>query len=400
MAAQATDNSPATLADEIAILRTTAAAFGIGQKQFKDVNRMLLGRSARGGTQDLNKLRQVHAAMIDAVLSHFRRAGMAGSGGANQFADLMIMQTLRLYPRICRQLCGAKVPGRHELQLLTAEVLVPTAFALMNWPSPSTGSRIIASLGHEFDGPLSWYVPPDGRAFCAVWERWLRVTGFRTPCGFSKDSANMKDQGKRWLAGETLPSIEDIDRTVRRYADRVAWLDGSDAWKARLRLARAVQYFRREEEKASKLTGGRLPPTIQTQFSTINDEGILRDPDEWLTSPEIFFAVRLVQKRLKREGSWDRATRPRRTSIARHFSLRVSDAKIAEVRGKDLRRIAPGYQLVRYLGRCGNIPLGPAFAPLPSPSRSRFEAYVIRLGIEELERLRDERRLALKSQPP
>jgi hypothetical protein len=394
------DDPRAILTSEVSILREVAGAFGIGQKQFKGVNRMSLARSASGKTQTIAKLRQVHAAMLDAVLSYFRRAGMAGAGGANEFADRMIMQTLSLYPRVCHGLCGTANPGPRELQLLIEEVLVPTAWAIICESSPGSGGRMIPSLGHEFDGPQSWYAPADGRSFSAVWERWLRVTGFRTPCGFSKDSGSMRDQGKRWLAGETLPSIEDIDRTVRRFANRVAWLDEPDAWRARLRLARALHHFRRAEEKANQLTGDRLPPTIHTQFSTIEEEGILRDPDGWLTSPGIFFAVRLLQKRLRGEGSWDRATRPRRASIARHYSLQVSDAKIAEVQEKDLRRIAPGYHLVRYLGRRGRIPLGPAFAPLPPPSRGLFEAYVARLGVKELQRLRDERRPALKSQPP
>lgn len=388
------DDPHATLTAEIAILRHVAAAFGIGQKQFKEVNRMLLGRSARGGTRDLAKLQQVHAAMLDAVLKYFRRAGTAGAGGANEFADWMIMQALNLYPRAVRALCGDATPGPVELRLLVEEVLVPTAFALMLWPSPFTGGRMIPSLGHEFDGPLSWYLPDDGRAFCAVWDRWLRVTGFRTPCGFSKDSGSMREQGKRWLAGETLPSIEDIDRTVRRYADRVAWLDKPDAWKARLRLARALQHFRRMEEKALRPRHP-LPPTLQTQIAAINKEGVLCDPDGWLANPGIFFAVRLIQKHLIREGRWDDATRSSRTRISRRFSLRVSDARIAELKARDQRRLDPAYRFVRYLARRGKIPLGPAFSALPFRARGAFEAYIVRLGLEELARLRDAKRLAL-----
>src|SRR5437868_865234 len=130
------DAERSTLTAEIAILRTVAAAFGIGQKSFGNVNRMLLGRSARGVTRDLVKLRSVHVALLEGVSKYFRRHGTAGAGGANEFADLMVMTTLSLYPRAERALCEGASPSPLDTRLLIEEVLVPTAFALMLWRSP------------------------------------------------------------------------------------------------------------------------------------------------------------------------------------------------------------------------------------------------------------------------
>lgn len=62
------DDPHAILTSEIGILRQVAVAFGIGQKQFKGVNRMLLARSASGETQSIAKLRLVHAATLRVFL--------------------------------------------------------------------------------------------------------------------------------------------------------------------------------------------------------------------------------------------------------------------------------------------------------------------------------------------
>jgi hypothetical protein len=346
------------IAAEIAVLRAVAAAFGIGQKSFGKINRMRLGRSARGTTKDLEKLRSDHATILDAVLRYFRRHGSAGSGGANEFSDLMLMASLYLYPRVQMGICGEAAPSPLEVQLLVKEVLVPTAFAIMLWRSPFTSGRMVPSLGHEFDGPMSWYLPEDGRAFCSVWDRWLRVTSFRTPCGLSRDSAALKDQGKRWLKGRSLPpSVESIDRVVTKYADRVEWLDDPSAWKARLRLGRAIQYFGDRVAEHCRAHALSPSPSFHRLIEEINVDGIVCDPDGWLASPRIFFAVRLIQRRLGREKRFE-ATIGGPTNINRQFSEQVPQDSIEQIQERDRRRLSPGYRFLRYLARRGQVALG------------------------------------------
>ncbi len=100
--------SPAELSDEIAVLKCAGAALGIGQKGLVNVSRMALNRATRGKTRQPTSLRRTHQALLTLVLRYFRANDLAGSGGANAFADVMLMLSLRLYPRIKNELTGPR----------------------------------------------------------------------------------------------------------------------------------------------------------------------------------------------------------------------------------------------------------------------------------------------------
>ena len=198
----------------------------------------------------------------------------------------------------------------------------------------------------------------------------------------------------RWLKGETLPSIEDLDLLVDRYKQRVEWLDGAGAWKARCRLARALQSLWVSAEGYFSTHRNSQPRSAEKLFETINTERILRDADGLLANPEIFFAVRLVQQRLQREGKFEAAIMPKRKNYGRSFPLSSTEDEIARYRQRIGKRLDVGHRLVRYLARRGRIPFGPELGRPSFQILSKFEAYIFSLGVRELKRMRDERRLA------
>lgn len=51
------------------------------------------------------------SALFESVLKYFRRHGTAGAGGANEYADLMLMPALCLYPRAQRALYEYALPS-------------------------------------------------------------------------------------------------------------------------------------------------------------------------------------------------------------------------------------------------------------------------------------------------
>ena len=189
--------SSAALRAEIEVLTRSVAAFGIGKKGLGKVNRMALHRAATGQMRRLATLQRTHQALLTLMLRYFRAEGQAGSGGANEFADAMLMSSLNIYPKIKTELVGSGPLSASDLRLLIEEVIVPTAFAIMS----RTGMGEVRGLGSEFFGPKSWYLPEGDRPFAEILDRWLHVTGFRTPCGFSRDSTNLKKRFCSWICG-------------------------------------------------------------------------------------------------------------------------------------------------------------------------------------------------------
>jgi hypothetical protein len=385
---------PTELRNEIAVLARTATALGVGQKGMEGVSRMALSRATSGKTRRLKSLQRTHQALMELVLRYFRRDGFAGSGGANAFADAMLLATLRLYARVKTELAPKRALTPFELRLIVEEVLVPTAFAILSSSRCLGFGAEIHGLGCEFHGPKSWYLPDDARPLTAILDRWLKVAGFRTPCGFSRDSTNLKTQVSRWMAGDHLPSIEDLDALVERYKDRVDWLDDAAAWKARLRLARTLQSLWAE---AGKYFAAHRLPSLKSpmeRFETINGDQILRDADGLLASPQVFFAVRLVQLRLKQEGKLAAAIQPPRTQYARGFPPSASDEHIARWQARIQKRLDIGYRFARFLARRGGIALGSELSRPSLHAVAAFEEHLFRLGLGELKRLRTEKRPA------
>ena len=378
---------------EIEVLSLTATAFGIGQKGLKTVNRMALHRARKGGSNRGASQQLVLQELRTLVLGYFRIHGLAGAGGANAFTDAMLISALKLYPRIKAELVGPAPLTTLELRLLIEEFLVPTAFAIMS----RTGLGEVRGLGAEFDGPQSWYLPEDDRPLAAILDRWLLAAGFRTPCGFSRDSTNLKRQVTNWMTGETLPSIEDLDSLAERYRERVAWLDSANAWKARFRLARALQCLWVSAESYFSQHPEARPRSAKQLFQIINAEGIVRDAGGLLANPDIFFAVRLVQQRLKDEGKFEAAVMPKQEEYRRRFPLGASDAEVARYRQRVGQQLDVGHRFVRYLARRGRIPLGPGSGQPSLQVVAKFESYVSSLGLHELRRMRAERRLAVET---
>lgn len=385
--------SQSELKDEITVLTCAVAALGIGQKRLVNVSRMALNRATRGKTRQLTSLHRTRQALLDLVLRYFRANALAGSGGANAFADAMLMFTLRLYPQVRNELIGARPLTALDVRLLIEEVLVPTAFAIMSTSRLNGVGFEVRGLGDEFRGPKSWYLPEGDRPLNTILDRWLRVAGFRTPCGFSRDSANLKKQVSRWLQGKTRPSIEDLDGLVDRYRDRVEWLDDANGWKARFRLARALQSLWVSAEEYFASHHDSPPTSVRKLFAKINGEEILRDADGLLGDPEIFFAVRLVQLKLKREGKFEKAVMPPQASYRRAFSPAASCAEIEQYQIRIARRLNIGNRLVRYLARRGHIRLGSVLARPSLQATQRIKEYIFSLGLDELRRMRKEGRL-------
>lgn len=159
---------------------------------------------------------------------------------------------------------------------------------------------------------------------------WLKVAGFRTAYGVSQDMGTgpLRRNVDRWRKGEKVPSLATLHHLVDRFAAKASWLDDSPTWKTRFTLACAMQnlcdtmdVFFEEVCKDSSL---KLAGIIKR----ISEERIVCDDEKFLADPYRFFAARLAQLKLKRDGKWEMGQMsPGNNLLESIKNMAVSDAR-------------------------------------------------------------------------
>ena len=344
------------LPNNVGALWLACQCFGLQTKDIKGVSRMAISRAVRGrASTQLNT--KVENELWERLLERFRRHKIAPTGTTNSFTDELVMALLQVYRRIRPRLKVTRGSRVATLRAIIEDAFVPTIFMVM----VSFQGR---GLGSEFFGPQSWYLPrPDFTPFQAVFDRWLRTAGLRTSYGVSRSirtrNASIASNGEaagnkrdalrrrllRWLEGKIIPSPYDVDQLVDDFSAEVEWLDGASAWKARLRLALAVQRacgeIRMLFPDIFYLTGA---------FNRINSEGIVCDDGRVLAKSDTFFAARLLQLRLQREGKFDKIIAPHRRPPP-GMAPDPSDAEIERASAEFRRNANPGNWFLAFVER-------------------------------------------------
>jgi len=210
---------------------------------------MTLSRARRGKDMPEETLKEVEQRLRTCIYQRLRTQG-APISHPNSVTDTVFSVLINLYERLLPKLQVGGLSEPQVMWVLAESVFVPTVFAVFV-ENRSHG------LGSEFRGSDCWYVPVKGEAaFQRVLGYWLRAADLHTGYGLSKHLSpagqpvdqredrikdNLKSKFEDWTSGRSVPqSLSEVYEYVDQLAQQVAWLDESDAWKARLRLAFAV----------------------------------------------------------------------------------------------------------------------------------------------------------------
>lgn len=299
---------------------------------------------------------------------------------------------LRLYEDILPLLKATNVRTAEAVWALVGNVFAPTAFVLIlaEWRY---------GLGTEFQGETCWFLPVRSRSKTLkpvqrVLDAWLRVAGFRTAYGVSQTLSRRKadkaqseqtshlwDSWKkrvaRWLNGQGVPSAGTLHKLVADFSEQVKWLDEPDHWKARFTLACAMQKLCDEMDDYFKRVCSAASMQIAQSFCSIRLEGIVCDDSKVLASERTFFAARLLQLRLQRDGKWEtEVIRSMPKQESRTFPPDASNEEIAEARADIEWRMNAGNWFLEHLKK------GTRFK-----SKTSLEDHIFYLGVTEVNQI-------------
>jgi hypothetical protein len=311
-------NHDAGLPNDVAALHFVCRCFGIGEKEMlrtlervrsftKDADdhfprtfhRMLLTRSQKGNKQwDKALLTIQREALYDQIR---RQDGKPLFGFAGDFAERLASSMTLLYERLLPKLNVEGIPGPTAIWILLKNIFVPTAYAelVKNW-------RL--GLGGEFRGPTCWYLPlgpKHKQPVSRVLDCWLRVAGFLTGYRISQEMEKMdRSQVDEWRRGEKVPNPLTLHRVVEKFAGRVSWLDDAEEWKSRFTLACAMQNLSARMDEYFKHICSNSSLELAGMFQKIADEHIVCGETNFLAEAHNFFATRLLQTCIRKEGQW------------------------------------------------------------------------------------------------
>jgi hypothetical protein len=262
----------------------------------------------------------------------------------------IVTQLLLLYDRLLPHLNAPKLSRDKAMWMLAEHVFVPTAFLIVV-------KRHRHGLGSEFRGDDCWYLPKrDGHEtknpVQRVLDCWLRVAGYRTAYGISKELNDEDGVWRRklgrWLSGTPAP-LADLHRLVDTFARSISWLDEPNEWKGRFTLASAAEgiWDRIDEYFAPFHQSPAL--YFAEVFRGHAKKPVLEDDGGVLAEPHTFFATRLVEKRLKETGQLGRILRQVRRSWSAQYGPDVSDQEISDHRRQMEWEMNPGNWFADYL---------------------------------------------------
>jgi hypothetical protein len=352
----------------------------------QELSRMMLARAENGTGRWCDALVVVgHESLYDRIR---RQHGKPLFSSTGSLAERLVFSMLKLYEKALPKLRTHGVEKEDALWILVEHLFVPTAFVILvhDWRD---------GLGSEFQGENCWYLPTvssEGKMkpIPRVLDCWLRVAGFRTAYGVSEEmgSKNLRREVDRWLAGTVVPTQETLHRLAERFAKNVCWLDHPDRWKTRFTLACAMQKLCGKMESIFNDFPKDSSFALGQMFRRIAEERIGCDENKILAQHRTFFAARLLQRRLQRDGNWDGqvlAPMPKE-GMPQSVPPEASDEEIDHFRQQAEWQLNAGNWFLAFIKE--------QFA-VHSPGGSRrilLEDYIFDLGVQELNQIMDERR--------
>jgi len=327
---------------------------------------------------------------------------------AGTVADRIVVLLISLYERLLPKLDFKGLSKTDAMWLLIENVFVPTVFVelVREWRF---------GLGTELQGERCWYLPVklDGRKWkpvSRVLDCWLRVAGFRTAYGVSKTLVRGKSDKpisdeqtakrwqtwkrsvKRWLNGEPVQSVQKLHRLVEAFAQDVAWLDEPNTWKARFTVAFGMQNLCDEIDDLFSAVHAESSLKLADMLRRMPEERIVCDSDKLLTGGDIFFAARLVQRRLQEDGEWEKVVVSVPKKMSRSFPPQTSDEEIAKYKDRRDREMNPGNWFLRFIKARAVAEGRLRHGDDSVENRFGLEAYIFELGVNELNRLLESER--------
>jgi hypothetical protein len=216
---------------------------------------------------------------------------------------------------------------------------------------------------------------------------------------------NWRRNVERWLKGKPVPTVANLHALVDQFGADVRWLEEASEWKARFILACAMQnlcdamdvYFKRKRTGTSRIVAVMFRSLSRERIASNDDDGVL--VDEY-----VFFAGRLLQLRLRREGKWETEVVGRLPSGGRSFGDRIfgpdaTKEEIEQYQRKVDDEIEAYRRKMDWESKSGNWVMEWAkgeirrereAGTIPSTCKNVREQ-VFELGVLELNRLLDER---------
>lgn len=302
-----------------AALRTTCGWFGVGMPEMqrmlllmrkqdtkpecfpKKLNRVMLNEADDGTGPWLDVLPLIAKRAVHARIHFDQEVPLFGKAG--KFMDELVFELLQLYEQLLPKLKPSGVAPKDTMWVLVEEVFVPTAYLKLaqHWRKAS---------GDELQGESCWYLPIKRKGercnpVPRVLTLWLRAIG----CRYGHDLGKLTDDAtrkrvERWLRGDCVPNVRETLALVDKFANESKWTDTAAEWKTRFILACAMErlcrsmdpYFLAHRRDAS-LEIGKMIAKIEAEHIPMDDARVLADT--WT-----FFAARLFQRRLRKEGRW------------------------------------------------------------------------------------------------
>ena len=347
----------ATLPDEVQALWFVCRCVGICEKDFPSVPRSTLRRAVSGQKIAASNRNRIRLMLETALFERFRRPSSPISH-TNNVTDQIVSNLLSLYRRIRPRLSTDRVAAEKVLWIVTEHVVIPTVFTIV-------AKARQGGTGTEFQGAECWYLPSKSHTpIQRVLDFWLRTAGLVTAHGLSKrlharsqkseaepieDPNSLKKRIQRWLTGEVKPSFAELDRImddVANAAPEVRWLDGAVAWKARLRLAFAIQ-------TACELACGAFSKDVPLQFASLFKDEINEptpcDLNGFLSTPHSYFAARLYARQLQRIGRLEEVLRYEEGQICETYGPEVSDHEIKRRGDEIMWQMHPGCRFLAFI---------------------------------------------------
>ena len=347
----------------------------------KKLNRVMLNDAEHGNGPWCETLITVaHEALYDRIMR--QESGQPLFGFTSHLTERLLFAVLRLYEKMLPKLNTDGVSPTDTLWVLFEEVFVPTIFLelALNWQR---------GLGTEFQIETCWYLPlveknarlnPVSR----VLRCWFRAAGFRYAHDLGKaldDSVRRKVD--RWLGGECVPKLREVHDLVDKFADDVRWLDSPDGWKTRFTLACATEMLCEAMDVCFRTTQTDSSLKIFKMLQTTQADAVAVDDGRVLADSQTFFATRLLQRRIQKEGIWDAEIMARvRDTQVRKCPTNPSEDEMEQFRREIEWGMKPGNWFLEFIKR----------EVTATKHSMSLQERILDLGIHELNRILETKR--------
>jgi hypothetical protein len=186
--------------------------------------------------------------------------------------------------------------------------------------------------------------------------------------------------------GKSVQSVQSLHDLVGAFANNVSWLDDADNWRARFTLAFGMQNMCEAMDHSSGTVCGDSSLLLADKLRQISTERLMCD-DEKLLAAHSFFAARLLQRRLQKDGELDKVVASSREPIKRSFPPTASDEVLATFQRKLNWEKNPGNWLLEFIKERAVSDGHLKCADFSAVNFIALESYIFEIGVAELNRL-------------